>query len=574
MALVKFYRGVAGKYNSTTHADGIYFATDSHELFVNGAHYGLSTADEAKLDKIAEQAQVNVIESILVKHSGSGSATALTPNDAKGVTIDLSTIETNIAALQADVEGLTGGESGSGSISTQLKTLEDKLTLVDNKIIDRLNVIEGKEEGSIKKAVADEATRAKQAEQANTDAITVLNEGASVKGSVAYAVAQEATARNTAIEGVQSQINTITGDENTTGSINAGIKTAKAYTDTVVDALDYTDAASGVVTVVNQENGKIAVTHAALTSADSTIKVDGLDLVVNIDGVTIQKDSTSGVLSVAPQALTQYTGENAIEVTGNESGKTISLKIKDGDNFLSNGSDGLFSNIDLTWNKTDGLQLVGKNGAVATIPASDFIKDGMLESVEFNEAGDTLVFTFNAESEKTAIELPVRSLMDVYEGSSTINVNDKVISVVVDPSSEYLTAGDNGLLVSGIDDAIDTKVSTEKTRAEGVENTLTANLTAEVSRAESAENTIEYSVGLNTDGSYHDTEKENAIHRGATTVMGAIDLLDEAVRSNNTSISTLNGEANVEGSVKKAVAEALSQANAYTNAALEWEEVN
>lgn len=40
MALVKFYRGLYAKYSSTTHADGVYFATDKQLILMNGTEYG------------------------------------------------------------------------------------------------------------------------------------------------------------------------------------------------------------------------------------------------------------------------------------------------------------------------------------------------------------------------------------------------------------------------------------------------------------------------------------------------------------------------------------------------------
>lgn len=42
MAQIKFYRGLREKYNATSHLDGIYFATDTAEILLNGISYGLS----------------------------------------------------------------------------------------------------------------------------------------------------------------------------------------------------------------------------------------------------------------------------------------------------------------------------------------------------------------------------------------------------------------------------------------------------------------------------------------------------------------------------------------------------
>ena len=42
MAQVKFYRGLREKYNAGSHADGVYFATNTAEILLNGISYGLS----------------------------------------------------------------------------------------------------------------------------------------------------------------------------------------------------------------------------------------------------------------------------------------------------------------------------------------------------------------------------------------------------------------------------------------------------------------------------------------------------------------------------------------------------
>lgn len=44
MATIKFIRGLRATYSATTHADAIYFATDTHEIIVNDVAYGISAA--------------------------------------------------------------------------------------------------------------------------------------------------------------------------------------------------------------------------------------------------------------------------------------------------------------------------------------------------------------------------------------------------------------------------------------------------------------------------------------------------------------------------------------------------
>lgn len=39
-SVIKFYRGLSSDYNPVTHADGIFFTTDTHKIMMNGSEYG------------------------------------------------------------------------------------------------------------------------------------------------------------------------------------------------------------------------------------------------------------------------------------------------------------------------------------------------------------------------------------------------------------------------------------------------------------------------------------------------------------------------------------------------------
>ena len=46
MKEVNFYKGPSGRYNKKTHGDGIYFATDTQEILVDGLSYGSVEVDD------------------------------------------------------------------------------------------------------------------------------------------------------------------------------------------------------------------------------------------------------------------------------------------------------------------------------------------------------------------------------------------------------------------------------------------------------------------------------------------------------------------------------------------------
>lgn len=71
-SVVKFYRGPQASYNSTTHANGIYFATDTKKIIMNGTEYGGDS--NKKVSNVALNANAN---EIVITYTDSTSTTLL-----------------------------------------------------------------------------------------------------------------------------------------------------------------------------------------------------------------------------------------------------------------------------------------------------------------------------------------------------------------------------------------------------------------------------------------------------------------------------------------------------------------
>lgn len=202
----------------------------------------------------------------------------------------------------------------------------------------------------------------------------------------------------------------------------------------------------------------------------TTIKVN-----VKSGDNALKLDAENG-LYVDQSALTSYEGKEAIAIADkaeSEGVKEISLKINANDKVLTQAAEGLLANINLTWSTADGLKLIGKNSTeIASIPASDFIKDGMLQSVELKVAsedepigeattGTFLVFTFNVDAGSKVINVNVTDLIDVYTASTGIKLEGKNFIAVIDPASEaFLTVGADGIKLSGVQNAINAAKAT------------------------------------------------------------------------------------------------------------------
>ena len=125
-------------------------------------------------------------------------------------------------------------------------------------------------------------------------------------------------------------------------------------------------------------------------------------------------------------------GVNAAAIT-TEKERAIAAEAKvleDAEAFTVDQIEGLSIAIE----KIEGVDnLVIKNGegkTVANVDATPFIKDGMLESAEYNVETKKLVLTWNTAAGITSTEIDLNGLVDTYTGGTGITVGiDGVISV-------------------------------------------------------------------------------------------------------------------------------------------------
>lgn len=142
---------------------------------------------------------------------------------------------------------------------------------------------------------------------------------------------------------------------------------------------------------------------------------------------------------------------------------TTAIRDVTGQNFIKKSGTNVEGHLNLTYNtKTKKINLEGFDSSViASIDATAFIKDGMINTVELvtdpesHDPGTYLVITFNTDAGKDAIYLDVTGLIDVYQGTNGVRVTGKDIHLIIDPTSEhYLSLSDNGIKLEGINSKI------------------------------------------------------------------------------------------------------------------------
>lgn len=238
--------------------------------------------------------------------------------------------------------------------------------------------------------------------------------------------------------------------------------------------------------LANPDNKHFKSTDKTVTITSSNNPLSS-DFSVNIDNNTLQKNSTSGVISVNEDNLTKYTGDNkSIEVTGTGKNKTINLKIDSSDSFLTSTQSGLKSVFSIKKydgtetdfvskfgsNAREGYVLLDKNNNEVVSSAKITIyKDSSLLNVKLLHATSAAKPTYTTTNGWADIEESLRTeenlaLCFAYQLSSGIinveaisvgsflresefgdglQVNNGLVSTKIKSGENYISVDSNGL---------------------------------------------------------------------------------------------------------------------------------
>lgn len=197
--------------------------------------------------------------------------------------------------------------------------------------------------------------------------------------------------------------------------------------------------------------------YRVATSNDLTGKVSAVRATAN-KGIKIEGSATTPTVGIKLDP-TQGNVTLSLGANGLKAEDTTALRDVTGQNFIKKNGTNVEGHLNLTYNtETKKINLEGFDSSIiASIDATAFIKDGMINTVELvtdpesHDPGTYLVITFNTDAGKDAIYLDVTGLIDVYEGHNGIKVTGKDIHLIIDPTSEpYLSLSDNGIKIKGI----------------------------------------------------------------------------------------------------------------------------
>ena len=326
--------------------------------------------------------------------------------------------------------------------------------------------------------------------------------------------------------------------------------------------------------IVNLQNNLKTLSSTVATNKivnrDGSISLyqtsDGTDLSVNVkDGDNALKLGTEG-LYVDIKAYTDYKGENAIAISDRNSSnmRTISLKINTYDNILTNDGAGLKVNINMEYDdEAKRIYLLdkdinGKAVVLSEINTSDFVKDGMIKKVSYDENSKVLTIVWNADSTGTKEEIETKidlsNLISVYTPGNGLRLDgNNSFHVVVDLEGcdkigniPVLATSENGVKVVGVVNAIEDLsdkfnfnsdlISAESKRAKDAESALTLTIQYETSRALGVETQIQKTI---LDEEKTRENADNVLDNKITTISGHVVTLQSEL---NTNVDALNSE--------------------------------
>ena len=199
--------------------------------------------------------------------------------------------------------------------------------------------------------------------------------------------------------------------------------------------LDLSDVASATE-VSTAIAGKADKTYVDEELGNKVDKVTGKGLSTN-DYTTAEKTKLSGIAANAQVNVIEQVKVNgtALKVTDKAVNVVVPAAtvtgVKSGDKVLALANKELSTTLGLTYDSvTKKINLTGIDSAViASVDATDFIKDGMVEGVSFAPETKILTITFNTESGKEDIEVDLSDLVDTYTAGTGITITGNSIAV-------------------------------------------------------------------------------------------------------------------------------------------------
>lgn len=474
-----------------------------------------------------------------------GSVLTLTPSVGEAISVDIAALAQGAIDLSGYVEKtqtIAGIDLQDNITAEELKTA---LGLTDENLSGEANVLEGvKVNGEALTIDADKTVDILVAEGSANGTISVSGKDVAVHGlgSAAYTDASAYDAAGAAAQALKDAKEYADGlpHENTTYTFANGTELGQ-FTVTPSNGTAQTVTVGGLGTAASKSEGYFVKSegYVAYSEPEKT-KLAGIEAgaevniieTVKVNGVPLIPDANRAVDVTIPDAAVQgvKSGEKVLALDSADGmlSTTISMEYKS----TSEGGDGY-------------IYLKGIGGAeLGKIDAAEFVKDGMIDSVVMGE-NNVLTITWNTASGKTeATTIDFSKYIDTfthYGAANGIKVEDNKYVGVVDSASEtFLTVGEDGFKLSGVQTAINTAAAKATTVV--VEGTDAGNNLSIVESTAADGHSI-YTVNLTDVASAKDlSDLTTVVNDNEQVTAAALNDLNDRLAALKTGVSSISGD--------------------------------
>ena len=252
----------------------------------------------------------------------------------------------------------------------------------------------------------------------------------------------------------EGKIDTLNGDSGTTGSVAKSIKDA-------IEALDVPEVGGTgkVITTISEADGKISAAAIDLTAGNvAATAFEAADDKVAVTGATVEAQIESLAKSVKATAA---------------DAKSYSVKKLTDEEVTALGES----------NVKEAYQLLDEDLRVSGETIKIY-KDSSLKKVALD--GQTLNFTYILDDgSESTVGVDVSTFLAESEFGKGLEVVNHIVNVKVDTASEgFLTVGENGVKLSGVQNAIDRAVGTAISGLDATVSAKTAHVSVTVTQVD------------------------------------------------------------------------------------------
>lgn len=605
---IKFSRGTTAFYekiDATVKQNLVFFNTSTQKLVMGGNEYGLTTAQETALmgsikgvtftedsgklvfsfnDSTKTNLEIDLLSVLPIADAGVKDAEGNYSGGTAGLMTPDMVIKLNSTANSEAIADLEGRMDSVELINTNQATAIDNNAKAAQDAQDAADKAQG-EVDTLEKIVgegfSEESTVAKQLAdvKATADAAATQDAFDTHTGNTdVHIQAGERTAWDDAVAKKHEHANKTVLDGITAEDVaawDASEQNAKTYTNEEIQKLDYTDSLveGQFITAVDQADGKISVQRAAV-NAEKIAFGDSSNVKAALEAHGAAIEVLNGTAEEAG-SVAKAVADAKTEIIGGASADYNTLK-KIEDKLSGAISDArTYSVVALTDDEINALsdgtnvkeayKLVDNTNAAAG-DVIKIYKDSSLKGVELVD--QKLRFTYIlASGSESIVDVDVSTFLAESEFKNGLQVDNATgeVSVLVDPSSEFLSVSAEGVKVSGVQDAINDANKLSDDYVEQTYAEVSGIAWKKVEKTNTHEDAIE-KLDENIKTLVDEVIKNELTHAGNyTSLDGRVTANEGNIATNTQAIAVLNGTAEQAGSVAKAVADGVTEAKGYTD---------